>query len=92
MFPSLSHTLLIIPPVFSELPKITNIDAASATPEQVLDRRLVKKGNTAIPQVLVKWSRLPDASATWEDYYVLRARFPDAAAAASVGSVISKTG
>jgi len=49
-------------------------------PESVLDRRLVKKGNAAIPQVLIKWSHIPDTSATWEDYYVLKEHFPTAAA------------
>jgi len=46
------------------------------SPEAVIDRRLVKKGNRAIVQVLVKWNRLPLSSATWEDYYVVKSRFP----------------
>ena len=49
-------------------------------PEAILDRRLVKKGSEAIPQVLIKWSKFPAAAATWEDLYVVKARFPDAAA------------
>lgn len=40
----------------------------------------MKKGNAAIPQVLIKWSGLQDASATWEDYHVLRQCFPEAPA------------
>jgi hypothetical protein len=32
----------------------------------------VKKGNVAVTQVLVKWSHLPESSATWEDFSVLR--------------------
>jgi hypothetical protein len=72
-------------PIYSELPMMTDIEAAAATPEQILDRRLVKKGNTAIPQVLVKWSNLPEASATWEDYNVVRTRFSDAAAWGQAG-------
>ena len=44
-------------------------------PEAVLDRRLVKKGNRAIPQVLIKWTHLPSTSATWEDFYVVQQRF-----------------
>jgi hypothetical protein len=48
-------------PVFSELLVTTDVDVAAAKPEQVLDRRLVRKGNTAVPQVLIKWSRLPEA-------------------------------
>jgi hypothetical protein len=46
----------------------------------VLDRRLVKKGNSAVPQVLVKWSNLPAASATWEDWYVIKQCFPSTVA------------
>jgi hypothetical protein len=49
-------------------------------PLEVLDRRLVKKGNQSIPQVLIKWSNIPVESATWEDYYVVKTRFPDAVA------------
>jgi len=40
-------------PVYDELPVITNLAAAATTPEAILDRHLVKKGNTAIPQVKV---------------------------------------
>jgi hypothetical protein len=54
-------------PVYSTLPVTTDLEAAAAVPEQVLNCRLVKKGNTTIPQVLVKWSLLPSTSATWED-------------------------
>jgi hypothetical protein len=50
--------------VFSELPVTTDIEAAGSAPEQVLDRCLVKKGNAAVQQVLVKWTRMPEASAT----------------------------
>jgi hypothetical protein len=48
--------------VFSELPVTTDIEAAGSAPEQVLDRCLVKKGNAAVQQVLVKWARMPEAS------------------------------
>ena len=76
MFPNLSLSL----------PVTTDIQVAETTPEQLLDHHLVKKGNTAIPQVLVKWAGIPEASATWEDYNVLRAKFPDAAAWGQAGS------
>jgi hypothetical protein len=49
-------------------------------PEAVLHRRLVKKGNRVVPQVLVKWTNLPETSATWEDWHVVKTRFPDAVA------------
>jgi hypothetical protein len=44
--------------------------------EAILERRLVKKGNADVPQVKVKWQTLPEASVTWEDWYVLINRFP----------------
>jgi hypothetical protein len=49
---------------------------AELVPEHVLDRRLTKRGNASITQVLIKWSTLGEELATWEDYYVLRRRFP----------------
>lgn len=47
---------------------------------EVLDRRLSKKGNTVLLQVKVKRTSLPASSATWENYEVLRKRFPSAPA------------
>lgn len=67
-------------PVFSELPTLTDLSTVDLYPEQVLDRHPVKKGNCAIPQVLVKWSKLPEAAATWEDFYMVKERFPQALA------------
>jgi hypothetical protein len=54
-------------PVFAELPKLPALDA----------RRLVKKGNAALPQVRIKWRNLPDDAATWEDWTTLKDRFPE---------------
>jgi hypothetical protein len=65
-------------PVFTTLPSALDFDGLSSVPEHILDRRMVKKDNAATTQVLVKWSQLPEESATWEDYYQLRERFPDA--------------
>lgn len=72
-------------PVFSELPVTTDIAAAAAVPATVLERRLVRKGATAVPQVLINWTGLPDAAATWEDYNVVRPRFPNAPAWGQAG-------
>jgi hypothetical protein len=66
--------------VFSQLPDTPLLDTTEVSPKQILERRLVKRGNEAITQVLVQWSGLPATSATWEDYYVLRDRFPQATA------------
>ena len=46
-------------PVYSDLTKIINLDTETLTPEAILEHRLVKKGNSAIPQVRVKWAHLP---------------------------------
>jgi hypothetical protein len=45
-------------PVFSELPSLPQLDIAELQPELILNRRLMKKGNAAVVQVLVKWSSL----------------------------------
>ncbi len=45
-------------------------------PEQILQRRLSKRGNQAITQVLVKYSNLGPERATWEDYVEMKAKYP----------------
>jgi hypothetical protein len=62
-------------PVYDTLPVTTDLEAAAAIPLTVVDRRLVKKGNTAVTQVKVTWSGLPSSASTWEDYNVLKQRF-----------------
>jgi hypothetical protein len=51
-------------PVFLALPKCPALDNVDTTHELVLGHRLVKKGNMAIPQVLIKWTGLPTDAAT----------------------------
>lgn len=63
-------------PVFADPKMLLDFSTTDLQPERVLERRLVKKGSKAVPQVLVKWTHLPVDSATWEDWYVLQARFP----------------
>jgi hypothetical protein len=65
-------------PVFSELPAIPDLAAAAVEPEDILERRMVRSGNTAATQIRVKWSGLDDAHATWEDYDLLKLKFPNA--------------
>lgn len=67
-------------PVYTSLPSPVVLDAADVVPEAILERRLVKRGNAAHVQVLLKWSLLPADHATWEDYHVVKTRFPDAPA------------
>ena len=51
-------------PVYDAFLVTTDLEAAAAIPQEVVDRRLVKKGNTAIPQVKVTWSGLPSSTTT----------------------------
>jgi len=64
----------------NEFTILTDLQASSAVPKQIVDRRLVKKGNAAITQVKVTWTELPATICTWEDYNVLKQRFPKAPA------------
>jgi hypothetical protein len=47
-------------PVYSQLLVIPHLDVAEVTPLKILDRRLVKKGNEAITEILVQWTGLPE--------------------------------
>ncbi|XP_073362615.1 uncharacterized protein [Aegilops tauschii subsp. strangulata] len=73
-------------PVFTTLPVPIDLSVPGVVPEEILDRRLVKKGNASHLQILVKWSKMPAASATWEDYEVIKERFPAAPAWGHAGS------
>jgi hypothetical protein len=65
------HTL-----VFHELPRVVELNLMDAEPEAISDRMLVKKGNAAIPQGLIKWKFIDADAVTWEDLSVLRSCFP----------------
>jgi hypothetical protein len=67
-------------PVFDTLPQPLVLDKATLAPVEILDRRMVKKGNTTIVQVLIRWSGMPSSYATWEDFHVVKNRFPEALA------------
>ena len=73
-------------PVFDTLPKLTDLEAAETVPKAIIDRRLVRKGNSAISQVKLTWVGLPESATTWEDYNVIRARFPEAPAWGQAGT------
>ena len=46
-------------------------------PVAVLQRQMVKHNNRAKVKVLIQWSNLPPEDATWEDYELIQAQFPD---------------
>jgi len=59
------------------LPALTPEGTLTAEPEKILTRRLMKKGNRAGAEVLIKWARATEEDATWEDLEVLQGRFSD---------------
>jgi hypothetical protein len=73
-------------PVFVSLPQPLQLDAVDMSLATILERRLVKKGNTTYLQVLVQWTSLPETMAMWEDYEVIRKCFPEATAWGQAGS------
>lgn len=73
-------------PVYDSLLATTDLEVANTEPEKIIDRRLVKKGNTAIPQAKLSWVGLPESATTWEDYHVVKHRFPNAPAWGQAGS------
>ncbi|XP_070005380.1 uncharacterized protein [Nicotiana sylvestris] len=58
-------------------PPMLNISSPNC-PKQVstLDKRMIRKGNKVVVQLLIQWEHLDEAQATWEDVNALRVRFP----------------
>jgi hypothetical protein len=67
-------------PVHHKLLEIPALDVVEVLLEKNLDHRLEKKGNMVVTQVLMQWSDLLATLTTWEDYTVLRNKFPTASA------------
>jgi hypothetical protein len=62
-------------PVYTDLPLSVELDLLEVLPEEILNRRLMKRGNAALVQILVKWTTLQVAMATWKNESTLRARY-----------------
>lgn len=52
--------------VSEDLSSVCTDPTQDIRPEQVMGKRLIKRGARAVPQILVKWTELPEAMATWE--------------------------
>uniref|UniRef100_A0A8R7RCG1 Tf2-1-like SH3-like domain-containing protein n=1 Tax=Triticum urartu TaxID=4572 RepID=A0A8R7RCG1_TRIUA len=64
-------------PVFFELPRPPDLAGHDDEPVEIVERRMVKHGTSALLQVKVRW-RNDETATTWEDYDTLRRRFPQA--------------
>lgn len=45
-------------------------------PLRIIDRRMVKKGNTAAAEILIHWKGEEEAAATWEDFQASIRKYP----------------
>ncbi|KAJ3689395.1 hypothetical protein LUZ61_018559 [Rhynchospora tenuis] len=59
------------------LPWVGTNGTLRVAPELILDRRLVRKGMEGIVQLKIKWINLPVENATWEDYELIKEKYPD---------------
>ena len=59
------------------LPPADNDGVIRPEPEEILHRRLKKKKNHAVTEVLVKWKGLGEDEASWVEYSTLVNEFPD---------------
>jgi hypothetical protein len=61
-----------------ELPKELEVEEATDIyPEEVLGSRIVRQGDRAVPQSLIKWKNKSLDDVTWEDNEVLKGQFPE---------------
>lgn len=65
---------------FVASPSLPTGDYCFSVPLKILQRRTITRGVNSGVQVLVQWSFMPPALATWEDEQQLRIQFPNAAA------------
>lgn len=65
-----------VPTHFNHPPTVNVSSPNCVQPKEILERRMIKRGNKAIPQILVQWDQMSVEDATWEDYATLKLRFP----------------
>ncbi|BAH94861.1 Os10g0383200 [Oryza sativa Japonica Group] len=66
--------------VQADLPANCMAEDAAVIPEEILHRQLIKRGKSAVPNGLVRWTGLPAALAKWENLRQLQFRFPSSPA------------
>ena len=78
--------------VTSTLPTMDEDGAVLLVPVKLLARRMIKRHNAAVVQVLIQWEHLPKEEATWEDYSVMTQKFPNLDAIDACGQASSDGG
>ncbi|KAH0696226.1 hypothetical protein KY290_013581 [Solanum tuberosum] len=64
------------PAQFTHLPIVDSASPYCEEPRCILERRMIKKGNKAVAQLLIHWKNMSKEQATWEDFHVIKTRFP----------------
>lgn len=59
------------------LPVITDSSILQDVLLAILDRRIVKRNNSVVTEVLVQWQNHSKDDATWEKYQDLKPKFPE---------------
>ena len=62
--------------MFYELPRVPDLAGEQTEPVAILQWRMMKKGDAPVVQLQVQWANMPPSATTWEDYDVLRHRYP----------------
>ena len=66
-----------VQPVSPQLPPTNAAGQFLVEPVKIVARRVIKRDNKPVPQILVQWSNLPPEQATWEDYEKIHQQFPN---------------
>lgn len=63
--------------VQSQLPLPGSEGIIMKEPVAILDRKMVKRGNKAVTEVLIQWSNSFPEDAIWERFQEFQEKFPD---------------
>lgn len=66
-----------VPSSIQSVPPAAELFDTKREPEEILDRKMVKRGRIADTKVLIKWKNSPKELATWEFYYDLLKKYHD---------------
>lgn len=65
-------------PVYADFSQVVDLSSVEVYPIKIVERRLVQKRSYPVVQVKVAWGNLPEDALTWDDFEVLKKRFPNA--------------
>lgn len=74
---SIYRNCVTVPDKVSHPPVLDISNPYCPRPLEILQRRMIQKGNKAVVQWLIQWDQVPEENATWVDVNAVRARFTD---------------